>query len=144
MKHLTLSALALGIALAFPIVSTGRQGPEELTREKIFATGQEWQDKYDKLGPGMKIVVFLGLWCPDSRNNVPLFIKLLDRLGTEVPVRYFGVPRKTSREVKFYVEEYNVEKVPTFIFYKEGKELGRIIENPKTGLLEDIFDIFFK
>jgi hypothetical protein len=158
MKLSLISTLALGIVLVSPLVIIGKQGPEELTREKIFAAGQAWQEKYDaydpkadmvdalksKLGPDVKIDVYLGLWCPDSRNNVPLFIKLMDRLGTAVPVRYFGSPRKASRDVKFYVEEFNVEKVPTFIFYKDGKELGRIVENPKTGLLEDVFDIFFK
>jgi predicted small lipoprotein YifL len=148
----------MGIALLFPLAATGRQGPEELTKEKILAAGQEWQDKYDKFQPpadmveamkakfggDMRIDVYLGLWCPDSRNNVPPFLKLLDRLGTSVPVRYFGVPRKASRDVKYYVEEFNVEKVPSFVFYRDGKEIGRIIENPKTGLVEDIFDIVFK
>ena len=150
--------MALGAALLFPIVLAGRQAAEEITREKIFAAGQEWKDKYDKfepaadmveaikakLGPDMKIDVYLGLWCPDSRNNVPLFIKFLDRLGTGVPVRYFGVPRKANRDVKYYVEEMKVERVPSFIFYRDGKEIGRIVENPKSGMVEDIMDIVFK
>ncbi|MBZ5497415.1 MAG: thioredoxin family protein [Acidobacteriia bacterium] len=158
MRRSLFIALATGAALLIPFVLAGRQAPEELTREKIFAAGQEWQDKYDKyepaadmvdalktkLGADMKIDVYLGLWCPDSRNNVPLFIKILDRLGTEVPVRYFGVPRKANKDVKYYVEEMKVERVPSFIFYRDGEEIGRIVEKPKTGLLEDIMDIVFK
>jgi hypothetical protein len=158
MKQSRLTALTMGVILLLPLVSAGKQGPEEITREKIIAAGQEWQDKFDKFdpkadmvdalkakfGPGMKIDVYLGLWCPDSRNNVPLFLKLLDRIGADVPVRYFGVPRKASRDVKYYVEEFNVEKVPTFIFYRDGKEIGRIIENPKNGIVEDILDIVYK
>ena len=158
MRQVFFSVLVAAITLLSPLVSVGRQGQEEITREKIFAAGQEWQDKYDKyepksdmldalkakIGPGMKIDVFLGLWCPDSRNNVPPFLKILDRLGTEVPIRYINVPRKASRDVKFYVEEFKVERVPSFIFYKDGKEIGRIVENPKIGLLEDMFDIVYK
>lgn len=158
MKEGIPSFLVAAIILVFPLVSVCGEGPEELTREKIFAAGQDWQDKYDKfepqadlldalksrIGPDMKIDVYLGLWCPDSRNNVPPFIRILDRLGTGVQVRYFGVPRKANRDVKYYVEEFQVEKVPTFIFYRDGKEIGRIVENPKTGLVEDIFDIVFK
>jgi hypothetical protein len=34
-----------------------------------------------------------------------------------------------------------VEKVPTFIFYRSDREIGRIVENPKTGLLEDTIEI---
>lgn len=148
----------MGIGLLFPFAVIGRQAPEELTKEKILAAGKEWQDKYDKFlppteiveamkgrfGGDMKIDVYLGLWCPDSRNNVPLFLKLLDSVGTTVPVRYFGVPRKASRDVKYYVEEFNVEKVPSFIFYRGGKEIGRIIENPKVGMLEDTFEVVSK
>jgi hypothetical protein len=37
-----------------------------------------------------------------------------------------------------------VEKVPTFSFYQDGKVIRRIIENPKSGLIEDIMDIVFK
>jgi hypothetical protein len=66
-----------------------------IPKDKILAT-QGWQDKYDKydppadvvdalktkIGADMKIDVYLGLWCPDSRNHVPPFLKILDRLGT--------------------------------------------------------------
>jgi hypothetical protein len=92
----------------------------------------------------MKIDVYLGIWCPDSRNNVPPFIKILDLVGTGVPIRYFDVPRKASRDVKYYVEEMNVERVPSFIFFRDGKEVGRIIENPKMGMIEDMMEILFK
>jgi hypothetical protein len=153
----TLFATAVTALLLLPVVSAGRQAAEEINREKIFSNPQ-WQDKYDKyepateivdalkakLGAEMKIDVYLGLWCPDSRNNVPPFIKILDRTGSAVPVRYYGVPRKASRDVKYYVEDMNILKVPTFIFYRDGKEIGRIIENPKTGMLEDMTDIVLK
>jgi hypothetical protein len=33
---------------------------------------------------------------------------------------------------------YSIEKVPTFIFYKNGKEVGRIIETPHTTLENDM------
>jgi hypothetical protein len=158
MKRILFWAVAAGAALLFPLVSAGGQTAEEITKEKILATGQEWQEKHDKyepeadivdalktkLGSNLKIDVYLGLWCPDSRNNVPPFIKILDRLGTGVPVRYFNVPRKASKDIKYYVEELKVERVPTFIFYRDAKEIGRIIENPKTGLIEEFMEIVLK
>ncbi len=158
MKPVRLAITVMIFALILPLNAPGRQGPEEVTKEKILAAGQAWQDKYDnfqppadvveslkaKFGADLRIDVYLGLWCPDSRNNVPLFLKLLDRLGTSVPVKYYNVPRKASRDVKYYVEEIKVEKVPSFIFYQDGKEIGRIIENPKIGMVEDTFDILFK
>jgi len=148
----------MGAALLFPLAATGGAQAEEISKEKILATGAQWQDKYDKfdppaemidalktrLGSGMKIDVYLGTWCPDSRNNVPLFLKILDRAGVTVPVRYFNVPRKSPRDAKYYVEAMQVERVPSFIFYRDGKEIGRIIENPKTGMVEDMMDIVLK
>jgi len=153
MRH----SLLLIALLLLPIFSAGRQKADEVNRDAIFANPQ-WQEKYDKyapkgemidalkpiLGSDMKIDVYLGLWCPDSRNNVPPFIKILDVAAATLPVRYFAVPRKASRDIKYYVEEMQVERVPTFIFYRGGKEIGRIIENPKAGMLEDMFDIVAK
>jgi hypothetical protein len=158
MKRILFWAAAAGAALLFPLVSAGGQTAEETSRGKILSTGQEWQEKHDKyepeadiidalkakLGSNLRIDVYLGLWCPDSLNNVPPFIKILDRLGTAVPVRYFNVPRKAGKDIKYYVEELKVERVPTFIFYRDVKEIGRIIENPKTGLIEDFMEIVLK
>jgi hypothetical protein len=157
MHRILIIAAAVGAALLFPLVVTGGQSSEEISKEKMLATSPEWQDKYDKydppaemvdalkakLGANMKIDVYLGTWCPDSRNNVPPFLKILDRVGVLVPVRYRNVPRK-PRDVKYYVEEMRVERVPSFIFYRDGKEVGRIIENPKAGMIEDMMDIVFK
>ena len=37
---------------------------------------------------------------------------------------------------------YNIQRVPTIIVKKYGKEIGRIIEYPKSGFLErDLLDI---
>jgi hypothetical protein len=151
-------AMAAAIGFMFSMTLFGRQSAEQIDRDKILGNGQEWKDKYDKYDPPgdildalkasvdehMKIDVYLGLWCPDSRNNVPVFVKIMDRLGVSVPIRYFAVPRKATKDVKYYVEEMNVEKVPTFIFSRDGKEIGRIKENPKTGMIEDMLNIVAK
>jgi hypothetical protein len=36
-----------------------------------------------------------------------------------------------------------VEKIPTFIFYANEFEMGRIVENPKNSILQDIMIIVF-
>ena len=40
-----------------------------------------------------------------------------------------------------YEEGMNIEKIPTFIFFKHGQELGRIIEKPKVSLEHDMLEI---
>ncbi len=127
----------------------------EITREKVLSAGPEWQEKYDSfiLSPGMaaelksktgenlRIDIYLGLWCPDSQNNVPLFIKMLDAAGIAVPVRYISVQRKPVKTIRYYSDQFEVERVPTFIFYRGDREIGRIIENPAKGMAEDTLEI---
>ncbi len=128
---------------------------EKIDKNNILKTSKEWMENYDKfepqnelletvknrLGPNLKIDVYLGLWCPDSRNNVPKFLKIMDRLEADVPVNYYTVRQKPNRDVKYYVEDMKVERVPTFVFFRDGKEIGRIVENPKKSLLDDFLEL---
>ncbi len=147
----------IGISMVF-FLSLLLTAMEKIDKNKILATGQEWKDNYmnyrvddtlletlkTKIGENLKIDVYLGTWCSDSLNNVPKFIKIIDTVGEDnIPVNYYNVERKPSRDVKYYVEDLKVERVPTFIFYRDGKEIGRIIENPKNSLAEDFLEIIF-
>lgn len=157
MKSRLSALVSVAAALLLPLVSTGSQTAEEITREKILTTGPDWQQKYDqyqpdpdmlealksKLGTGVRIDVYLGLWCPDSLNNVPQFIRIVDRLGAGVTVRYFSLPKKADKSIRYFVENLKVDRVPTFLFYRGDKEIGRIVENPKIGMIEDFMDIVF-
>ena len=49
--------------------------------------------------------------------------------------------KKPNKDVKYYVEDMKVERVPTFVFFRDGKEIGRTIENPKKSLLDDFLEI---
>ena len=35
------------------------------------------------------------------------------------------------------INEFNLEFTPTFIFFRNGEEIGRIVEKPNQSLLED-------
>ncbi len=148
---------AAGCAMIFSLAFGMARNGEEVTVDKILATGPEWQEKFDKFQPesdmidafkskldaGMRIDVYLGLWCKDSRNNVPAFIKIMKLAAGSSQVRYFDLARKENKETRFFVEELQVDKVPTFIVFREGREIGRIIENPKVGMMEDLMEIVF-
>lgn len=90
---------------------------------------------------GMNIVVVLGTWCPDSRREVPRFMKVIDVWGFPVEkIRFIGVDIEKSAPLDDFVS-LAVERVPTFIFYKNNIELGRIIELPVTSLEQDMVKI---
>ncbi|MCK5055732.1 MAG: thioredoxin family protein [Candidatus Aminicenantes bacterium] len=96
-----------------------------------------------KVGDNLKIDVYLAFWCGDSKRNVPLFLKIIDQISSGVKVNYYSVERKPTKDTKYFVEKLEVERVPTFIFYRDDKEIGRIIENPKSNMLEDFLEIVF-
>lgn len=92
-----------------------------------------------KIGDGLRIDVVFAFWCPDSKHNVPPFVKIIDALNDpRIQVDYYEVGRKSGR---YYVDEWKVERIPTFIFTRNGGEIGRIIENPEKSMLEDMLAI---
>ncbi len=152
-KIIVLVACILGLTSLYCL---GDVPVNEITRQKVLSQ-EEWQTRYDsyqvdaagieamkaKLGD-VHIDIYLGLWCSDSRNNVPPFIKILDAAGVSVPVKFFNVQRKPVKTIKFFSDKYQIERVPTFIFYRGDTEIGRIIENPTTSLIEDSIAILSK
>jgi len=91
---------------------------------------------------GLRVEVYFGFWCDDSKNHLPLFLKIIDSLNApEFKVDFFEVARKSADGQRYYVEDLLVEKVPTFIFYANDIEIGRIIENPKDSILGDMMQI---
>ncbi len=117
----------------------------------------EWKKVYDLVVPdaalienlrtraaGLKADVYFAYWCSDSLNHVPVFLKILDALNVpEFTVCFYEVERKSTPGQKHYVADLEIERIPTFIFYANGVELGRIIENPKNSILQDMMAIVF-
>lgn len=97
-----------------------------------------------KLGKYSIVLVF-GTWCGDSHREVPRFMKILDALKyPEQKLTLIAVNRKKEAP-NGEESKYNIQKVPTFILKKYGKEIGRIVEYPESGWLEkDLLEIIKK
>ena len=86
-------------------------------------------------------IVFFGTWCGDSKRQVPMFLKVADSAG--IPrerIKLYGLDR-SLKDDKGLAEKYRVRSVPTFIFLKDGKEIGRITETPTIGMEADMLTI---
>ena len=83
-----------------------------------------------------KIITISATWCPDCRRNVPKMARISETLKSWDFI-------VEDRDAEGVPQKYNIKKIPTFIIYDNtGKELGRIIENPKSNSLEiDLLDI---
>jgi thiol-disulfide isomerase/thioredoxin len=89
----------------------------------------------------VKIKIVMGTWCPDSRREVPRMIRILDIWKFPMTqVSFIGVDKTKHTSVSEY-ESLKIERVPTFIIYKNNVEAGRIIETPLTSLEQDLVNI---
>ena len=91
------------------------------------------------------ITLVMGTWCEDSHREVPRLFKILEAANyPENKVTMIAVNRK--KEAPSGEEgPFNIQKVPTIIVQKYGKEIGRIIESPQSGYLEkDLVEILKK
>jgi len=89
-----------------------------------------------------KITIVLGVWCSDSRREFPRFIKILNLIKfNKENINIICVNTKKDA-VLFDISEYKINLVPTFIIYKNNKEIGRIEETPKVTLESDLYSIF--
>jgi thiol-disulfide isomerase/thioredoxin len=107
-----------------------------------YRENQEVMNSLNKINKeGITIKIVMGTWCPDSRREVPRFMKILD--NWQFPgdqVTFIGVDNEKLSPLGEY-EKLDIHRVPTFIFYKNNIESGRIIENPETSLEQDMVNI---
>jgi len=92
----------------------------------------------------VNVICYLGTWCSDSKREVPRFFKALKEAGLpDSVVTMIGVDRqKFSLDGSSMV--YRIERVPTFIFFRNGVEVGRIVESPHESLERDMLNLLGK
>lgn len=147
--------ILLFLFFLLPSLTSGQKellGP--LTSEEILKSFPDWKDEAASYWPShdiidklksishqVKIEVFLGTWCPDSKRNVSAYFKITE-MGDNPLIQtiYTGLPREKESRQK-YIKGKNIERIPTFIIFVDGKEKGRIVENPIKSIEEDLLEI---
>ena len=94
----------------------------------------------NKLSEQVSVEVYFGTWCSDSRYWVPAFIGLIDKTILADKIELIAVPRSKKTKETAKLDEI-IELVPTFVFWRDGKELGRIVETPNASLVKDMIKI---
>lgn len=109
------------------------------------------KDIIDQLKPYLKdlqIKAFMGTWCGDSKKEVPRLYKVLEACNFPMAqLENVAVSRKANMYKQSPQHEekgLNIHRVPTVIFYKNGKEVNRIVEHPINTFEEDIQNIITK
>ncbi len=113
-----------------------------------FNTGYENykvdSETLEKLKPLLKdatITVFMGTWCEDSQRETPHFYKILDEANFDESKLTLITVSDEKTTPQGFEDGKNITNVPTLIFYKNGKELSRIVEYPIESLEKDMLAI---
>ena len=93
---------------------------------------------------GVKITVVMATWCGDSKEWVPRFYKIMDELKFNYKNLTLISVDRSKKAPGTNVDALKIELVPTFIFYRNKAELGRIVETPGDLLEKEMLKILDK
>lgn len=98
----------------------------------------------NKLKPLLKkvtIKAFMGTWCGDSKRETPAFYKVLDAANFDYQNLQMIAVNRSKSTPDGLQKGLHIKRVPTFIFYKKGKEIGRFVEYPVESIEKDFLKI---
>ena len=152
--RISIRSVALGLAflivtsLSLEAVADRYQYPlgdisqaQLLERHEVFKRNYDAYEVpagIDGLPADLEVKILFGTWCHDSEREVPRMLKLLTASGVkEDNISLISLDiRKEEPEGR--AKALDVRFTPTFIFFSEGKEIGRIIERPTASLPGDL------
>ena len=89
----------------------------------------------------VQIKVFMGTWCHDSKRETPRLFKILDQASYDLENLSLIALDRTKKTPDEFEKGLDIIRTPTYVFYKNGLEVGRIVETPRESLEKDIFKI---
>lgn len=110
-------------------------------RYEAYEVNKEAVDELSKLLKDVNITIFMGTWCGDSKRETPNVYKIFDAAAVsedQVELIAVSYDKTTPDELE---KGLDIQRVPTIIFKKNDKELGRIVEYPIESLENDMLKI---
>lgn len=91
---------------------------------------------------GVSVLCFMGTWCGDSKRETPRFYKIMEEAKFDFKKNFKLIALNRLKKTPDNLQTgYAIRRIPTFIFYKKGKELGRYVEFPRESMEKDILKI---
>ncbi len=79
------------------------------------------------------VLLVMGTWCPDSKRELPRYFATMDAAGIRNSVLTMVGVDRTKKDTEGLTEKYGITRVPTFVFFRNGKEIGRFVERTPAG-----------
>ena len=123
----------------------------DISIKTLFENHEGFQTNYQKYQPGnlldpvlfrdIEIYVLFGTWCHDSQREVPRLLQLLNTLNIQENYIHLIGLNYLKNEPLDRGKSFQIRKTPTFVFLRNQKEIGRIVEMPKISLEADLLKI---
>ena len=134
-----------GMMLLGPINAAGlNQEPYALWFEENSKAYTPDMTLIEEIKPLLKpcyVKVFMGSWCEDSQREVPALLKLLDLAEFDSSQLEIIAMTHDKDTPENYEADYQIEFIPTIMFFKDGSELNRIVEYTQETLELDMLKI---
>ena len=89
----------------------------------------------------VSITIFMGTWCHDSQREVPALLKILNQIPfnqDQLKIIGLSMTKDTPKKLE---QGFDIRRTPTFVFSRNGKEIGRYVERPRVSLEQDLLKI---
>lgn len=73
-----------------------------------------------RMQPGVTLIEFYASWCPHCQKMMPIVAELKELLNGKAKVYQYDIDKNQEAS-----EEAEVESIPTFIVYRDGREMWR-------------------
>jgi hypothetical protein len=121
-----------------------------MSEDKLYEVAPVWRSLMESYQPQAEAVAALkandketdvtlifGTWCPDSKTYEPRLLKALHAAGSDkFKLKLVGIDNQFRQPVNT-VQPRTIINVPTVIVERGGREIGRIVETPAVGTIEE-------
>lgn len=149
-RALYVSMTLAGLLLMLPTLSMAERLPflvGDVSKRELLEQYPVFQESYANHTVGQALVdlpsdlavtILFGTWCHDSEREVPRLLKLLTASGVaDTAINLIGLDIR-KQEPLGRGEALGARYTPTFIFYSDGHEIGRIVERPDVSFANDL------
>ena len=116
-----------------------------LEESKWFKPYKSYQvSEKEKVGEMFQFTIIFGLWCHDSKREIPKLLKTFSELSIpEKSVSLVAIDRKKTTPLDS-IKKYKIHFTPTIIVKYHGKEVERFVEYPHSKWEADIIKLYHK
>ena len=117
----------------------------DISKQALFLKHPSFEESFnryevlesaEKIPADVSVLIFFGTWCHDSQREVPRMLKILEVVGLPENNITMVTLDFSKTDPGGLAVANGIEFTPTFIFFRQQEEIGRIIEKPATTLEE--------